>query len=451
MPKCVQLTLKQMAYHVPCLFELPVGMRVIAKWKDQFSANPSGQHDKYFVGIVADLPKASSNYRYFVFFDDGSAQYVYPNEVLIVCQSSKDVWNDVHPNMYDFIKDYINRWPDWPLVKLQVGARVSTEWNGMWMISEILEIYDKLARVRFENDGREEWIYRGSSRFRPVYKFDKMEVNEGPIVPNKNAEKLKSTSGDIDYYAELLMFTDTSAKAADILQLPNLCIENQGYTKKIGIPSDAPKPKQLVEHYCDSFCVIKYVPSDAHKRVSPFAIPLYFGWVREQSQPRHTVHYTAPCGVRLRNYSELEQYLELTECDISIDHFTFDQHVNCLDKFVPVRPLLAIDDLSDGKEKVPVHCVNSADSSGPPDMDYIVSHVLDPKLIHDITDENFLVCCDCTDNCLDQSKCACWQLTYEGVSFKTKDEDEDAIPVEAYEQRRLMDQVTSGIYECNTR
>lgn len=48
----------------------------------------------------------------------------------------------------------------------------------------------------------------------------------------------------------------------------------------------------------------------------------------------------------------------------------------------------------------------------------------------------------------DKTKCACWQLTMSGVSFKTPT-GKGNLPVVGYENRHLSSLVDSGIYECN--
>jgi len=70
------------------------------------------------------------NCRYLVFFDDGYAQYVQPTEVLLVCESSDQVWADVHQDSQEFIKTYIQKYPERPMVRLSKGTVLSTEWSG---------------------------------------------------------------------------------------------------------------------------------------------------------------------------------------------------------------------------------------------------------------------------------------------------------------------------------
>ncbi|XP_018026296.1 histone-lysine N-methyltransferase eggless-like, partial [Hyalella azteca] len=63
-------------------------------------------------------------------------------------------------------------------------------------------------------------------------------------------------------------------------------------------------------------------------------------------------------------------------------------------------------------------------------------------------DTDFLVCCSCTDDCQDKSRCECWQLTLESNKrLPPKLQLNDP----GYVHRRLYEQVTSGIFECNSR
>jgi [histone H3]-N6,N6-dimethyl-lysine9 N-methyltransferase len=63
-------------------------------------------------------------------------------------------------------------------------------------------------------------------------------------------------------------------------------------------------------------------------------------------------------------------------------------------------------------------------------------------------DENLLEGCDCTDNCRDKSKCACWRKTFEATSFENPDRFKTNV---GYHGRRLYDRVSTGIFECNSR
>ena len=68
-------------------------------------------------------------------------------------------------------------------------------------------------------------------------------------------------------------------------------------------------------------------------------------------------------------------------------------------------------DITNGKENVRVSCVNSIDLSEPPSVDLYTKWRIPGKGVVINTEAEFLVCCDCTDDCQDKEKCQCWQLT----------------------------------------
>jgi histone-lysine N-methyltransferase SETDB1 len=92
--------------------------------------------------------------------------------------------------------------------------------------------------------------------------------------------------------------------------------------------------------------------------------------------------------------------------------------------------------------------VNAFDFEYPPYVEYSADRI-PGKGVHLNTNDEFLECCDCTDDCRDKSKCACWQLTMNGISFTKLNENE--YKMQGYEYRRLKDHIVSGVYECNSR
>lgn len=173
-----QLTLKQMAYTVPCPFRIPKGTRVIARLKDY---DEPDSIEMFYSGIVAEPPRASTKYKYFVIFDTADAQYVYPEHVHLIWECDrKNPWKDT-PNyfLYDFVKEYLEAYPNWPLLKMQVGMEIRTEWNGLWFRAKVLELDNSMVRVRFLDIRKKEWIYRGCSRFLPVKQL--VEDKQTPV------------------------------------------------------------------------------------------------------------------------------------------------------------------------------------------------------------------------------------------------------------------------------
>lgn len=108
-------------------------------------------------------------HRYLIFFDDGYAQYVNHADIFPIWEPSLRVWEDVPSDTQDFVKKYLESYPERPMVKLQPGQKVKTEWKGKWGSAKVLQIDASLVQMQFDADNRIEWIYRGSTRLAPLY------------------------------------------------------------------------------------------------------------------------------------------------------------------------------------------------------------------------------------------------------------------------------------------
>lgn len=83
------------------------------------------------------------------------------------------------------------------------------------------------------------------------------------------------------------------------------------------------------------------------------------------------VIYKAPCGLCLRNMSEIQHYLFQTNCDfIFLEMFCLDPYVLVDRPFQPQRPFYYIPDITSGREDIPLSCVNEIDSTPPPKVAY---------------------------------------------------------------------------------
>ncbi|XP_052688916.1 histone-lysine N-methyltransferase SETDB1-B-like isoform X2 [Crassostrea angulata] len=140
-----------------------VGTRVVALYKDEESMA------SFYAGIVAETPNQRNAYRYLIFFDDGYAQYSRSDDIHKVLDQSTNVWDDIHQDSQEFIKDYLKQYPERPMVRLNKGQTVRTEWNGKWWTAKVEEVDSSLAKMFFLADKRIEWIYRGSTRLEPLF------------------------------------------------------------------------------------------------------------------------------------------------------------------------------------------------------------------------------------------------------------------------------------------
>ncbi|GFQ77209.1 histone-lysine N-methyltransferase eggless [Trichonephila clavata] len=108
-------TAKQLAYRTNSDIIAPVGTRIVARYSD-------GVKPMLYAGIVAEPPKSTNLERYLIFFDDGYAQYI-EHKMCI------DVADDVHKNIRKFIKAYLQKYPERPMLKLQKNQVIKTEYD----------------------------------------------------------------------------------------------------------------------------------------------------------------------------------------------------------------------------------------------------------------------------------------------------------------------------------
>ncbi|KAK3525485.1 hypothetical protein QTP86_032367 [Hemibagrus guttatus] len=223
------------------------------------------------------------------------------------------------------------------------------------------------------------------------------------------------------------------------------------------LPVVEPRLK-YVPHRCCPACLDHMRPTqrDQHRGQNPLLIPLLHGFRRMTARRRldrkmsFHVFYRAPCGRSMCEMEEIQAFLFESRCDfLFLDMF-------CLDPFVLVKravlpssmvscPFLFLPDISQGKELLPVQCVNELNGVALPPLTYTRHRVPAPGVFIN-TSLDFMVGCDCTDGCRDRSKCACYQMTIEATSLFTG----GPVDVTAgYTHKRLPRYVPTGVYECN--
>ncbi|XP_025086880.1 histone-lysine N-methyltransferase eggless-like isoform X2 [Pomacea canaliculata] len=548
------------AYREPISCFLKVGTRVAALYRDDETSSGSS----FYAGIVAEAPSIKNNKRFLVFFDDGYAQYCVAKELHKVYYQSENVWEDIHPDSQEFIKEYLKQYPERPMVRLMKDQVVKTEWNGRWWTAKVMEVDASLVKMYFQADKRTEWIYRGSTRLEPLFKAlanaeaikaagsskgrrlnmdpkgqkrptveytrsgtedeitkraastptttSSAPASKPPLkMPSVGGDKKrsvakKSTGGSAskmmvskprpaniiedefgpspDWEAPWLKHRRQPAQrskssesnvGAERYQASSISSNKQGWDmasvlqerlasaveqvddgEALGehmdtlIDTKDKVRKKMVPHPCGPTCARDSEEErDKHKGKNPLLIPLLCGWERQickmRPSGRKCVIYRAPCARRLRTLEELDKYLSLVDSHLVIDFFCYDPWLHVHTEFVPVKTFCDIKDLSYGKENVPISCVNGIDRQYPDYVEYS-SQRIPSKGVKIEFDENFLQCCDCTDNCWDRSKCACQQLTVENTTWIGEKD-----PNAGYHYRRLREPVFTGVVECNSR
>ncbi|XP_074540238.1 histone-lysine N-methyltransferase SETDB1-B isoform X2 [Halichoeres trimaculatus] len=209
-------------------------------------------------------------------------------------------------------------------------------------------------------------------------------------------------------------------------------------------------------HTCQPACLnrVRPVKPDMHRGKNPLLTPLLYDFRRMTGRRKvnrkmsfHVI-YKAPCGLCLRNMAEIQHYLFQTRCDfIFLEMFCLDPYVLVDRPFQPQRPFYYIPDITEGKEDIPLSCVNEIDSTPPPNVAYSKERIPEDGVSIN-TSADFLVGCDCTDGCRDKSKCSCHQLTLQATACTPGGQiNQNA----GFLYKRLEECLPTGIYECNKR
>ncbi|XP_023339442.1 histone-lysine N-methyltransferase SETDB1 [Eurytemora carolleeae] len=464
----------KLAYESAPTVRLTVSTRCIALYREK-----SDDLGEFYAGIIAEPPKSLNNNRYLVFFDDGVARYIEHKDIRVVCQSSPDVSDDIHPNSSDFIKNYLSQYPERPMVKLFVGQVVKTEYDGKWHITRVKQVDGSLVKLSFDQDDRVEWIYRGSTRLGPLFterEKQKIRLEQGP---NQVARRHRRENAPLIEYTRQVNDADLDADGAPVKKQNvarksmgnrdrrsdnNELVssrETDGNTHKVDISERRARGKPYEKHQCSSKCIqsARYKYDEAALRgTNPLLIPLIVGWDRQETgyygkvgnaRRSKKIMYTAPCGRRLRNLDEVHRYLRITGSQLEIDFFIFDWFVQVFNEFEPTpsQAKHKIQDLSYGKENVPISLVNTVDNSYIEYVEYSTTRIPKEKVFIN-TSKDFLIGCDCEDDCQDKDSCACHQLTIQGTKC---DMAGKLNPNAGYKYRRLYEHVSTGIYECNQK
>ncbi|VVC45391.1 Post-SET domain,Methyl-CpG DNA binding,Pre-SET domain,SET domain,DNA-binding domain [Cinara cedri] len=488
------LTTKEVAYFDPSPVRFPIGARVLAKYSETENQILSN----YYAGVIAEPPKLLNKFRYMVFFDNGNVRYRHHNDIRLIVHKSKNVSNDVQDNCQEFLRSYLEKYPERQMVRLNKNHFVRAEFDQRWMVAKVTEVDASMVKLYFMDLQKSEWLYRGSSRLWNI--FEKQSKSEKgirlrqsglaylkkPFVEYSNvdnSERVKSTESaesvgsaeTVDEKTNIVESVEneiidavlshksvarksTSKNATEQSSSTVISSKHNNITFKtvpLIIPITAPRSRKMKIHTCDHSCIAwtRYDYNDT-SGLSMLATPLHYGFDRYIAYFKNSstntiisrcVMYRTPCGHMIRNLSEMCLYLSLTKSKMTIDHFDFSSWVEPLAEYQVLKYVLFIDDLSEGKEFRPITCVNTINNKMPPPMEYMTTRQAMPGVNINV-ESDFLCGCDCTDNCQDKAKCACWQMTIQGQKILPNLYNDPNI---GYQYRRLPERVLTGIYECN--
>ncbi|NXY59757.1 SETB2 methyltransferase, partial [Callaeas wilsoni] len=212
-----------------------------------------------------------------------------------------------------------------------------------------------------------------------------------------------------------------------------------------------PLTVQYQNHKCSSACLANRAVG-SYKGENPLKIPILLDFQRRHAKAdclskSLDVNYKAPCGRSLRSFRDVRNYLFETECNfLFVDHFSFNTYVLLGRNTMNPEPLVFEFDISNGAESVPISFCNNLDHGRLPYFKYRKSSWPRGYYLNNFS-SLFVDSCDCTDGCIDRSKCACLQLTARGCSKISLSPDSKRS--RGYRYKRLEGPVPSGIYECS--
>ncbi|XP_029816786.1 histone-lysine N-methyltransferase SETDB2 [Manacus vitellinus] len=208
---------------------------------------------------------------------------------------------------------------------------------------------------------------------------------------------------------------------------------------------------QYQNHKCSSACLAKKA-AGSYKGENPLKMPILFHFQRRHAKAdclskSLDVNYKAPCGRSLRSFRDVQNYLFETKCNfLFVDHFSFNTYVLLGRNTMNPEPLVFDFDISNGAESVPISFCNNLDRARLPYFKYRKSSWPRGYYLNNFS-SLFVDSCDCTDGCIDRSKCACLQLTARGCSKTSLSSGSKRC--RGYRYKRLEGPVPSGIYECS--
>jgi histone-lysine N-methyltransferase SETDB1 len=300
------------------------------------------------------------------------------------------------------------------LAKIRVGGITTVEWNGVWWTARVKDMDCSIVKLQIIANHIVVSVWKGSPRLLSIFR----EYNER-------------------MYRRITLPGSTNE-------------EYEGKIVKHEIPPQFLKrPVEYKPHSCNKDCLGSYSgrKSDLVK-LGPLVVPFYHGWQRKMDpdDPRRRIYYLTPCGLKLYTLEDLQNFLSKLNSTIAIDCFCFDFAVECLDEFQVTKPaFFHCEDISYGKEWVPISKINTVDDVNPPYIAYTNERLYGKGVAVNISPD-FLVCCDCVDDCTDKLKCACTRLTFENEPEFFADPENFS---KGYQHRRLRDKYVFGIYECN--
>ncbi|UJR10001.1 hypothetical protein I4U23_014224 [Adineta vaga] len=441
------------------------------------------------LGFVLELPCiTTNNNRYLVLYDDFTACYHSYGELhLCLCQDfRRHLLNIDYKDLRDYYQQAFKNLNKSMQITYSLDSIIRVKkFGAQYHNVRVIEVdYSLLKTCFFERKSKKEiWIYCNSSiieRTQPIIELPIVTVSENPptptdetIEPCADLPRLRKRQNDDN---------NNNSNKKDRKKLRDRSNTKQPILSSNDDLSSATRHNIVTAYYTNvlfpKFRVLNTLPSTVHKcgrrcvisaeetfcpskiRTNPFLLPFDCRWSIVDSKPRG---YRTPCCRTLYSLDDIEQYLYRTQSKLSIKYFVD----GVLTRFKPPiddyeKKSILLEDLSNGQENVQVSVYNDIDNNKPDKFVYITKiRPIDNRIAAAYNDTNMTSCCDCTDNCNDRMKCACFRKTLSQAQVnhdslvmekeKNRYTQSYMLKTTGYQRKRLLNPISSGIYECNSK
>lgn len=442
----------RIAYFVPQYVNLAKAFRIVAK------VIAKGAKVNYLSGRILDLAKKSNNFRYLVYFEGGITSYVAMKDVSIILDQSRQFEN-FNSFQREFISYYFKCYPEVPTTKFKIGDKTLLR---LKMPNQPDEIYVratgvvqridcKLVQFHVPSHNTHVWLFRGD--YTRILKIES-DSKDGPKRhrPIRNIGSQSRNIIEVTLDDDLNEVNDETAIEDQQQATP---IEPATNLKDKPIPAEKEPDietkiilDQINRHTCSGNCLNpkeheNFVPAN----LNLYVVPIFFGWFRlfdVKYDHSKQYFYLSPCGIKFYDIEAIFDYLQLTGSKLQIDQFNLDREFVIEEKESHYLGFhVFLNDISNGKENQAVSLINTINLDTLDNYQYISEREFNLKNFEIVLNKNFMVCCDCTDNCRNPERCACQRLTMESAQ-----------PVHELKEypiknRILNQKILSGIYECN--
>lgn len=459
---------------------------------------------KLMPGIIGNEPSEENKSRYLVLMDDGSASYFKLEQVYPIVGQSPIPWKDsrylsdlnsANDLILAYARYFFANYPKRHIIEAPVGTILEIMKNGSLVSAKVIEVDCDTIRVLYRDD-TEESLYRGSPR---------LMRKEG--VVSKQLSNLRSIN---DFFPRIILLANEYFKAGQrALDEDILCLGSQ-FRDSVVIssrPNTARKsttqkrePKtfrvkldQFVsnedrehteltneeiesrKHACTHDCLtVPNTRTEIHVLdmatefidKSDLRVPLLLGWKRQlrtitskKGKKGSSIVYQAPCKRYFTGPFILRNHLVNTGSRLDIDYFSFEKDLNLnrktrdLDANYYVGNIAVHKETGEPTEKKFISLMNAhTEERLPQDFEY-VSETFPHRALAKKNfsfNEEFKSYCDCENDCRTRSSCACHQLNEQAAGKYAYLRGNIAADCQ-YKYKRLEAQISTGIFECNSK